>query len=136
MKHFIARLPITPKIFPFPPVRYFPRTSFDYIHPLLFVYFLPTSPIPCLQVSSECTLSMPQNPLYENKLLRLIPLMLLLASISLIHSIHGLVGRIDYSFTRALFTFRNYHHHCAWKSSDITMMPHSSDITAAPKPSN
>ena len=114
--------------------------------PTLFVYFLPTSPTPpapppstlYLQASSECTPSTPQNPLSENELFRLIPLMLSLASTFLIHSTHGLVARTVYSFTRASSTFRNHHLllHCVWTSCENTMTLHSPATPALPEPLN
>jgi len=110
----------------------------------LFVYFLqalPTYPAPppstlYLQASSECTPSKLLNPLFKNELFLLTPLTLLLASTSLIHSTHGLVARMDYSFTRASSIFQKHLLlHCIWTSCENTMTHHSSDTPALPEPS-
>ena len=59
--------------------------------------------------------------------------MLLLASIFLIHSTHGLVTKMVYSFVRTSSIFRNHPHHCICKSFDITMILHLLAIPPSPE---
>ena len=86
-----------------------------------------------LQASSERTPSKLSNPLFRNELFLPTPLTLLRVNTLLIHSTPGLVTRMDYSFTKALFMFQLL---CVWTSCENTMTHHSPATPALLEPSN